>query len=403
MPKPQKTGSRSRQERQKEAKRLARERHIRRYGGDNFRRYQAVVTALKQLYPVEPQGNVARHLKTLAWLISGIVGSQRSNYRAIAKKAPDGTKVESRIKRYSRWVNNDRIDLETYFTPYAVGLLVSLVNRPLALVIDGSVVGRGCQALVISVVYGRRALPLGWIVVQGGKGHLAEESHLALLEQVAALIPSEASVIFLGDGEFDGVRLQEQVDGYGWQYVCRTAKDIILTEAEEEFSGQELGLRPGQFIALPEVAFTRERYGPVQVIAWWAKGEAQPIFLVTNIELAQEACWWYKKRFRIETFFSDQKSRGFHLHKSHLDDPNRLATLMIATCLAYIWMVYLGAYAKHTGWDNFIHRTDRCDLSLFQLGLDLLEHFLNEAIPIPVAFQFSANLFGIPQPLPHQA
>lgn len=31
----------------------------------------------------------------------------------------------------------------------------------------------------------------------------------------------------------------------------------------------------------------------------------------------------YAKRFRIETFFSDQKSRGFHLHKSHLSDPVR--------------------------------------------------------------------------------
>jgi hypothetical protein len=402
MPKPQKTGSRSRQQRQKEAKRLARERRIKQYGGDNFRRYQAVVTALKQLYPTEPHGNLARHLKTLAWLISGIVGSQRTNYRAIAKKGPDGTKVESRIKRYGRWVNNDRVDIETYFTPYAIGLLVSLANRPLALVIDGSVVGQGCQALVISVVYGRRALPLGWLVVQAAKGHLPEESHLALVAQVKTLIPPEATVIFLGDGEFDGVRLQAQVDRYGWQYVCRTAKDIILAEAEEEFSGQELGLRPGQFIAIPEVTFTRARYGPVQVIAWWAKDQAQPLFLVTNMELAQEACWWYKKRFRIETFFSDQKSRGFQLHKSHLDDPERLATLMIAACLAYIWMVYLGAYAKHTGWDKIIHRTDRCDLSLFQLGLDLLEHFLNEGIPIPVAFQLSAHLNGIPQPLPDE-
>jgi hypothetical protein len=40
----------------------------------------------------------------------------------------------------------------------------------------------------------------------------------------------------------------------------------------------------------------------------------------------------------IETFFSDQKSRGFHLHKSHIADATRLARLLIAACLAYIWM-----------------------------------------------------------------
>jgi len=398
MPKPQKTGSRNHQQRKKETKRLSRERRVKKLGGDNLRRYQAVMAALKEFYPEEPQGNVARHLKTLAWLISGIVGSQRTNYRAIAKKAPDGNKVESRIKRFSRWVVNERIDDATYFAPYALALVVSLANRPLALVIDGSCVGQGCQALVVSVVYGRRALPLGWLVVKGGKGHLAEDSHLTLVEQVAELVPPGATVIFLGDGEFDGVRLQERVDELGWQYVCRTAKDIILTEAEAEFTGQTLGLRPGQLIAIPEVAFTRERYGPVQVVAWWAKDEVHPIFLVTNMELAAEACWWYKKRFRIETFFSDQKSRGFHLHKSHLDDPDRLATLMIAACLAYIWIVYLGRTAQQTGWDKVIHRTDRCDLSLFQLGLDLLEHFLNEGLPIPVAFQMSVRFVGFPLP-----
>ena len=101
---------------------------------------------------------------------------------------------------------------------------------------------------------------------------------------------------------------------------------------------------------------------------------------------ADEACRLYLKRFRIETFFSDQKSRGFHLHKSHLSDPTRLSRLFIAACLAYIWVVYLGSVCVKEGWVKVIHRSDRCDLSLFQLGLRLLDHFLNEGLSIPVAF-----------------
>jgi hypothetical protein len=104
------------------------------------------------------------------------------------------------------------------------------------------------------------------------------------------------------------------------------------------------------------------------------------------MDLAKEACHWYSRRYCIETFFSDQKSRGFKLDKSHISDPMRLSRLMIAACLAYIWIVYLGVVAKKDGWVNIIHRTDRCDLSLFRLGLDLLEHFLNQSLPIPVGF-----------------
>jgi hypothetical protein len=96
--------------------------------------------------------------------------------------------------------------------------------------------------------------------------------------------------------------------------------------------------------------------------------------------------YWYKKRFQIETFFSDQKSRGFFLHKSHLSDPHRLSTLLIAACLAYLWTVYLGLVALRKDWVKIIHRSDRCDWSLFRLGLALLDHFLNQDLPIPVSF-----------------
>ena len=104
------------------------------------------------------------------------------------------------------------------------------------------------------------------------------------------------------------------------------------------------------------------------------------------METAEEACRYYQKRFQIETFFSDQQSRGFHLHKSHIADPQRLSRLFIAACLAYIWIVYLGTLCGKEGWAEHMHRKQRCDFSLFQLGLRILEHFLNEELSIPVQF-----------------
>jgi hypothetical protein len=45
----------------------------------------------------------------------------------------------------------------------------------------------------------------------------------------------------------------------------------------------------------------------------------------------------YPQCAHIETFFSDQKTRGFQLHKSHHSAPARLARLLIAACPAYLW------------------------------------------------------------------
>ena len=81
---------------------------------------------------------------------------------------------------------------------------------------------------------------------------------------------------------------------------------------------------------------TRAAYGPILLLCCWAKGYQEPLYLVSNMDTAEEACRLYAKRFRIETFFSDQKSRGFYLHKSHRKAPTRLSRLLIAACLAYI-------------------------------------------------------------------
>jgi hypothetical protein len=71
---------------------------------NNLRRYRAIRDALTQEYPGEPQGQRARHLVTLAALISGIVGSKRTQLTHIATHVPDGKKPESRGKRFARWV-----------------------------------------------------------------------------------------------------------------------------------------------------------------------------------------------------------------------------------------------------------------------------------------------------------
>src|SRR3989442_7216789 len=103
---------------------------------DNLRRYRAIRNALTQAYPTQPTGNVARHVHTLAALISGIVGSKSTQLPHIAAKVPNGTKPESRVKRFARWVDNAHILEEVYFLPYAEVLLRYLALQTLVLVMD---------------------------------------------------------------------------------------------------------------------------------------------------------------------------------------------------------------------------------------------------------------------------
>ena len=363
--------------------------------------YCAILRHLKQLYPAEPTGNLARHLQTLAALISGIIRSKSCQLPAIASEVPKGASPkggnrESRSKRFARFLQNKNVTPELFFLPYAQALVQSLPPGPLVLVMDGSVVGRGCMALMLSVLYRqgklKRALPLCWLVTKAPKGHFTQERHRGLLAQVKSLIPANREVIFLGDGEFDGCDLLQDITNAGWHYVCRTAKNTLLAEAdwpEETFSFAHLDLQPGDCVEMPALLFTAQRLGPVLAGAIWETTHKEPLLLVTNLDFLEEAHFWYRKRFGIETFFSDQKSRGFYLCHSHLSDPARLCRLLIATCLAYYCLAYycLGAEVVQRGWQSLIHRGKRCDLSLFQLGRTWLTHCLNEGYPVPVRLQ----------------
>ncbi len=364
---------------------------------DTYHRYAAIKQSLMQFYQPRPTGHRERHLNTLVALICGLAGGQRAHLSTIADHAPSGTAdQESLIMRFRRWLKHDAHTVDGWFLPVAEALLANLAQQPLLLVLDGSVVGRGCVALMLSVVYHGRALPLAWVVVQGAKGHFPQATHCALIAQIQPLIPPTAQVTVLGDGEFDGTALQAALRQLHWQYVCRTASNIVMTVYGKTRHIGDMAPTRGELLAVRPAWMTAEQYGPVSILAIWEAAYTEPIYLVTNMPDLDAALAVYRKRAHIETFFSDQKSRGFHLHKSHLSDPTRLARLLIASCLAYLWLVYLGVCALRDQWCKRLHRQDRCDLSLFRLGLRLLARCLKDAIPLPDGFLVPAMLPHMP-------
>jgi hypothetical protein len=354
---------------------------------DTYRRYRAIKRGLMQFYQLLPGSHREQHFNTLAALICGLTGGQRANLSVIADHAPsNGAKQESVIERFRRWLKHDRQTLDGWFLPVAQELLQTLAHQVIQLVMDGSVVGRGCIGLMVSVLYHGRALPLCWLVVRGKKGHFPETLHQELLAQVHAMMPPEASVIFLGDGEFDGIDLQADLQRLGWQYVCRSASNIRVSACDVSFHIGDLGPPQGEVVAVTPAWMTAQLYGPISILAIWERAYQEPIYLVTNMADLDLAVKMYRLRPHIETFFSDLKSRGFHIHKSRLSDPARLSRLLIGCCLAYLWLVYLGVYAVQQEWMKRLHRQDRCDLSLFRLGLRLLARCLKDHIPIPGGF-----------------
>jgi hypothetical protein len=363
---------------------------------DTYRRYRAIKQGIMQFYQPLPSGRREKHLNTLVALICGLVGGKQAQLPIIAAHAPcPRIRQQSLTKRFQRWLQNKHNTLESWFLPVAKELLACLAHHPIRLVMDGSVVGRGCLALMLSVVYHGRALPLCWVVVKAEKGHFPQDTHRALLSRVREIMPERAQVTFLGDGEFDGTELQADLRRANWQYVCRTASNILVSVQGRELTVADIAPTRGEALALSPAYITAKHFGPLSVLAIWEQAYQEPIYLVTNLLDLNAAVRLYKERVSIETFFSDLKSRGFHIQKSHMGKPERLCRLLIACCLAYIWMIYLGVCALQDSWMRILHRRDRCDLSLFSLGSRLLAYALNEHLPIPEGFLVPPILPGV--------
>jgi len=317
-------------------------------------------------------------LNLLTGFVCGIIQSKQVKLAHVAGEIPNQGAEESKVKSLQRWLKNKRVKAEVYYLPFINQLLKGLSSQPLTLAIDGSTTARGCMTLMISLIYKSRALPLVWVTRKAKKGHLPETMHVELLKTVKAVIAEGTEVVIVGDGEFDGIEWLSEIESYGWNFACRTAKNSVLYEAGERFVFKHISPEKGKMVEIAAVEFTDKRALEVRAVVYWGRKYEDPIYLVTNMPTGEEAFHYYRKRFRIETLFSDLKGRGFNLNKSGLIHPERVSRLLIAVSLAYIWLIYLGEQVKERGWLPLIHRAERCDFSLFQLGIRLLKRLLRE-------------------------
>ena len=260
---------------------------------------------------------------------------------------------ESRVKKFKRWVSNQNIDHANFFLPMLSKILANLSHqKEVILAIDGSPVGSGCVCLMISLIWQKRSIPLCWLVRRGKKGHFPVDMHVELVKQVAAFLPPHHKIILLGDGEFSKVELMDFCEAKGWNYVFRTAKNRKIYKTEKEAIGKlETSLYPKQgkqTAWYPEVYYTeKKKYGLVAVLCHHNPKQEEPWYLVSNMDHPPKIIAVYKMRFGIETLFSDLKSRGFNVHKSKLRNPDRIARLLIAVCLAFIFTILAKIKSKN--------------------------------------------------------
>jgi hypothetical protein len=190
----------------------------------------------------------------------------------------------------------------------------------------------------------------------------------------------------VGDAEFGRVEVLRQLEQWNWQYVLRISEYFRIRAANQTdwIHPNELPLKPGQSRWLEQTELFAKHSYPTHLAAYWKVGEEKPWFLATNLPALQPTLRGYRRRAWIEEMFGDWKGHGVEVELTHLLHPQRLSRLILAVALLFDWLLTLGTQIIRMGLRSWVDRSDRRDLSVFQIGLRFLDCTLTNDLPIRV-------------------
>jgi hypothetical protein len=353
--------------------------------------FKSIEKALISLQPQGIKGHALKRIMTLTAMVKGMIDKQSCHLNALGSGIENDIDDASREAAAKRFVENKYTDYKLHYLPYLSQVLVTIIAQAslahgLSFVIDGSQMGKNHVALMLSVVYKKRSIPLYWVIKKGKKGHFPTEMHLELVQKAANILKSlmrkDIPITLLGDGEFDSVDLQKLCrKELGWNYVFRTANDSILHENDDFFQPKSLQMAKEEtFVFIPSVDFSKEKYPDVHFLYWHDKAVYDdPLFLISSYDDPFDIIFYYKQRFAIETLFKDLKSRGFNLHKNRLTKALALFNLILIAALGYCLIF---AFGQNNSDNKFkakvlrIHKIQKHEISIFSYGLKLLKYLI---------------------------
>jgi hypothetical protein len=333
--------------------------------------------------------------RNMAWLIVGIFLSRSVQLTQIARKLPFGVKLLSTARRLERFVDNPALRVREWYDPTARDWLsyIARTTGTIRLIADGTKVGFGHQLLMVAVAFQHRTIPICWTWVPCARGHSSAFKQAALFSHVRTLLPAHTAVLLVGDSEFGAVVVMHLLETWHWLYVLRQKANNQIQLPDQPWQNfGDILTAAGQSQWLGRGLLTKQHEFPVNLLAHWASGEKEPWLLATNLTERTTTLKTYAYRMWIEEMFGDFKKNGFNLESTHLRHYARLSRLTLAVALLYTWLIDLGRKVIKNGLRHWVDRAERRDLSIFQIGLRLLDWRLTHELS--VAFQCSMGFLG---------
>jgi Transposase DDE domain len=292
-----------------------------------------------------------RHLKTLAWMMVGLLQAGWINLTAWAPYVGSRARyAQSTVRRFRRWLDNDKIDVDALYGPCIEHALAEWGAPALYVALDTSMLWNTYCLIRLSVIYRGRAVPLVWSVLQHGSAQVAFDVYRELLERAALLLPRRCRVVFLADRGFADTDLMAHLQRLGWHWRIRIKSSFWLyRRGRRRCKVERLSVARGHACFWQQVCLTEKHYGPVHLAVARPQAGNDIWYVLSDEPTEVTTLEEYGLRFDIEENFLDDTSNGFQLESSLIRSAPALTRLCLVLALTTCYLVSQGVEVVKQG------------------------------------------------------
>ena len=339
-----------------------------------------------------------RHLKTLAWMTVGLIQSGKISLTAwVPYVHSRAVFAQSTVRRFARWLENDRIAVHALYGPLIQQALVEWGTQVLYLALDTSMLWDTYCLVRISLVYRGRAIPIVWTVLEHASSSIAYEVYKGLLEKVTELLPFQCPVVFTADRGFADTHLMAHLARLGWHWRIRIKGSFwIYRPGKRRCKVNRIPLCSGKALFWHHVYLTKQVYGPVHLALGRPINSKEYWFVVSDEPTELKTFEEYGLRFDIEENFFDDQSNGFQLESSLIRSANALERLCCVLAITTLYLVAQGTEVVTQGKRRWVDAHWFRGQSYLKIGWHWVKLALSKGYELITSLHLSSQADPVP-------
>jgi hypothetical protein len=341
----------------------------------------------------------ARHLKTLCWMMIGMIQSQNVHLNGFGIYVVSGAQLaQSHQRRFRRWLSNRRIDVADAHHALIQQALSQWKQERLYLSLDTTLVWNCFCIIWVGVVYRGRTIPIAWRIVVQSSSTVRLWTIQRVLRQATRVMPPEVAIVLLADRGFaDGKLMKYLKENLGWHFRIRIKHSFQFQMDGQWRKVSSVQLQLGQAFFTPMVAIGKTKPYPNVYLAFAHDKQSNEDWVIVSDEpTTLQTFAQYRLRFCVQESFLDLKSNGFNLEASKLRDKFALSQLCGVIALTMLFLVLQGVQVVASGKRRQVDAHWKRGMSYLKLGWNWIRLAITHQWKIQV-FQFLSSL---PDPQP---